>query len=216
MDVLTIEITLKKITWKKREYFDQQIYVNKSTWKQSEFFYQRYYTEKSTWKKHDFFDHQITTKKVCRNDVDFLSIEITSKNCKKNDVDFSIIKITLKKYVEMTWKFIKIWSLTYRCNIDVVRLLRFLSIPRLELTAAVLPVQMPYLIRKKLNLGTVAEKFWTDSQVVSAYIRSTTKRFNIFVVSQIQKSNEDSDVSQWILCKTNTILLMMHQEELTQ
>ena len=57
----------------------------------------------------------------------------------------------------------------------------FLSIPRLELTA-VLSVKIVCLIRKELNLGNVAEKFWTDSQVVLTYIRSTTK---------------DSDVNQW-------------------
>ena len=54
---------------------------------------------------------------------------------------------------------------------------KFLSIPRLELTAAVLSVKMACLIKKELNSGNIAEKFWTDSQVVLAYIRSTTKRF---------------------------------------
>ena len=34
-------------------------------------------------------------------------------------MDFSISEITSKKYVEMTWKFVKIWSLTYRRNIDI-------------------------------------------------------------------------------------------------
>ena len=45
---------------------------------------------------------------------------------------------------------------------------KFLSIPRLELTAAVLSVKMACLIRKELNFGNIAEKFWADSQVVVA------------------------------------------------
>ena len=38
--------------------------------------------------------------------------------------------------------------------------------------------------------------FWTDSQVVLAYIRSTTRRFKVFVANQAQKIQEDSDVNQ--------------------
>ena len=45
--------------------------------------------------------------------------KITSKKVRGNDVDFSISKITSKNYVEMTWKFVEIWSSTYRRNIDV-------------------------------------------------------------------------------------------------
>ena len=47
---------------------------------------------------------------------------------------------------------------------------KFLSTPRLELTAAVLSVKMACLIKKKLNLGNITEIFWTDSQVALAYI----------------------------------------------
>ena len=48
-----------------------------------------------------------------------------------------------------------------------------------------------------MNFGNIAEKFWTDSQVVLAYIRSTTKRFKVFVANRVQKIQEHSDVNQW-------------------
>ena len=67
----------------------------------------------------DFSTSEITPKKVRGNNKDFLTSEITSKKVRGNDVDFSISKITLKKFVEMTWKFVEIWSLTYRRNINV-------------------------------------------------------------------------------------------------
>ena len=51
--------------------------------------------------------------------MDFSTNEITSKKVCGNEVDFSISEITSRKYVEMTWKFAEIWSLTYRRNIDV-------------------------------------------------------------------------------------------------
>ena len=47
----------------------------------------------------------------------------------------------------------------------------------------------------------IAERFWTDSQVVLAYIRSSTKRFKVFVVNQVQKIQEHSDVNQWSYVK---------------
>ena len=51
--------------------------------------------------------------------MDFSTSEITSKKVRGNNVDFSISEITSKKYVEMTWKFVKICSSTYRRDIDV-------------------------------------------------------------------------------------------------
>ena len=69
--------------------------------------------------KVDFSTIEITSKKVRGNDVDFSTIEITSKEVRGNDVDFSISETTSKKYMETTWKFVKIWSSMYRRNIHV-------------------------------------------------------------------------------------------------
>ena len=59
------------------------------------------------------------SQKRRENDVDFSISEITSKKVRGNDVDFLISKTTSKKCVEMTWKFVEIWSSTYRSNIDI-------------------------------------------------------------------------------------------------
>ena len=66
-----------------------------------------------------FSTSEITPIKVRVNNVDFLAIEITSKKVHGNNVDFSTSEITSKKYVEMTWKFVEICSLTDRRNIHV-------------------------------------------------------------------------------------------------
>ena len=52
---------------------------------------------------------------------------------------------------------------------------KFISIPRLELTAAVLSVKVTCLLRKELQIDGLKERFWTDSQVVLTYIRSNSK-----------------------------------------
>ena len=51
--------------------------------------------------------------------MDFSTSEIRSKKVRGNDVDLSISKVISKKHLEMTWKFVEIWSSTYRCDIDV-------------------------------------------------------------------------------------------------
>ena len=67
----------------------------------------------------DFSTIEITSKKVRGNKVDFSAIKTTSKKVRRNNVDFSISEITSKKYVEMTRKFFKTCSLSYRRSIDV-------------------------------------------------------------------------------------------------
>ena len=52
---------------------------------------------------------------------------------------------------------------------------RFMSIPRLELTAAVLSVKVACLLKKEWQINALKERFWTDSQVLLAYIRSNSK-----------------------------------------
>ena len=52
---------------------------------------------------------------------------------------------------------------------------KFVSIPRLELTAAVLSVKMACLLKKELNLGEVTHYFWIDNKVVVGIIQEGSK-----------------------------------------
>ena len=74
---------------------------------------------------------------------------------------------------------------------------KFVSIPRLELTAAVLSVKMACLLKKELNLGEVTHYFWTDSKVVLGYIRNNTRRFKTFVANRIHQIKENTHAEQW-------------------
>ena len=73
----------------------------------------------------------------------------------------------------------------------------FMSIPRLELTAAVLSVKVSCLLRKELQIDGLKERFWTDSQAALAYIRSNSKRFKVFVTNRIHLIKENTSVDQW-------------------
>ena len=74
---------------------------------------------------------------------------------------------------------------------------KFISIPRLELNAAVLSVKMVCLLKKDLNLGEVDEWFWTDSRVVLGYIKNDVRRFKTFVANRTQQIRENTEVRQW-------------------
>ena len=71
------------------------------------------------------------------------------------------------------------------------------SIPRLELTAAVVAVQMSQMILRECTLAFDRTVFWTDSKVVLAYIRNETKRFHVFVANRIGYIQLHTVPEQW-------------------
>ncbi|XP_077976283.1 uncharacterized protein LOC120332657 [Styela clava] len=76
--------------------------------------------------------------------------------------------------------------------------LKAISIPRLELTAAVLSVKIDQMLRSELHLGNECESFfWTDSTAVLQSIRNCNKRFPVFVANRLAKIDGGSEVSQW-------------------
>ncbi|XP_066928743.1 uncharacterized protein [Clytia hemisphaerica] len=66
------------------------------------------------------------------------------------------------------------------------------TIPRLELTAAVLSVKITNSLHNELDILITNEYFWTDSQVVLAYISNEVKRFHLFVSNRIKFIRENS------------------------
>ena len=74
---------------------------------------------------------------------------------------------------------------------------KFISVPRLELTAAVLSMKMACLLKKELVINFVDEVFWTDSKVVLGYIANAVKRLKTFVANRVQQIKKKTDVQQW-------------------
>ena len=79
---------------------------------------------------------------------------------------------------------------------------KFMSIPRLELNAAVLSVRITCLLKKELKLEEIKEWFWTDSKVVIAYIKNDARKFKIVVANGEQQIRENMDVQQWCYVPT--------------
>ena len=80
--------------------------------------------------------------------------------------------------------------------------LKPVTIPRLELQAAVTSVKISQQIRQELSLGDVQEFFWSDSKVVLAYIANESRRFHVFVANRVQLIQDSTSVNQWKYVET--------------
>ena len=86
---------------------------------------------------------------------------------------------------------------------------------RMELVAATLLVKISVLLKKELQIPIKKEIFWTDSEVVLAYIRNEAKRFKIFVANRIELIKHHSDNVNGFTSAQNRTLQIMLQGALT-
>ncbi|KAL3973900.1 serine/threonine kinase 17 [Sarotherodon galilaeus] len=71
------------------------------------------------------------------------------------------------------------------------------TIPRLELTAAVVSITVSNMLKDELGLTQIEEYFWTDSKVVLGYINNDARRFHTFVSNRVQRIRLNSSPQQW-------------------
>nr|XP_021331052.1 uncharacterized protein LOC110439398 [Danio rerio] len=75
--------------------------------------------------------------------------------------------------------------------------LKHVTIPRLELTAAVLAVKMDIMLKKMLQLPLEDSVFWSDSTTVLNYIKNENKRFHTFVANRVSFIRDATQPQQW-------------------
>ena len=75
--------------------------------------------------------------------------------------------------------------------------LKTMTIPRLELSAAVVAVKMDQMLKRELTLEVQGSTFWTDSMLVLQYINNQTRRFQTFVANRVAMIHDGSTASQW-------------------
>ena len=83
---------------------------------------------------------------------------------------------------------------------------KFVSIPRLELTAAALSIKVStMMLRRELTIHpTIKDYFRTDSEVELGYVNNDAKRFKIFVANRVRLIRENSAVNQWIYVESRS------------
>ena len=76
------------------------------------------------------------------------------------------------------------------------------TVPRLELCAAVLGVEMTELIIEELDLDLQAVAFYSDSRVVLGYISNESRRFYVYVSNRVERIRKSSSPEQWFYVPT--------------
>ena len=72
-----------------------------------------------------------------------------------------------------------------------------ITIPRLELTAAVISVKLSEIIREELEIETDRVNYWTDSTTVLKCLNNDSKRFHTFESNRLTIIRSGSSVSDW-------------------
>ena len=90
--------------------------------------------------------------------------------------------------------------------------LKPVTIPRMELTAAVVAVCMDKLWSRELRLPLQDSVFWTDSTSVLKYINNKTSRFRVFVANRVSEIPEPPSGGMWIQDVTPPTLPLEVQE----
>ena len=75
--------------------------------------------------------------------------------------------------------------------------MRNLSIPRLELQAAVMAVRLKEQIVKEHELKIQSCNFWSDSTTVLQWIHSPQRKQLVFVANRVAEILDTTNVSQW-------------------
>ena len=71
------------------------------------------------------------------------------------------------------------------------------TIPRLELSSAVLAVKVAIMLDRELQYSSIDHFFYTDSKVVLGYICNSTKRFHVFVANRVGFIQSHTTANQW-------------------
>ena len=73
---------------------------------------------------------------------------------------------------------------------------RTLTIPKLELQAAVLATRLKVSILEQLKFRVNKPHFWGNPQITLKYIKNKSKRFPIFVMNRLHEIRANSDTSE--------------------
>lgn len=83
------------------------------------------------------------------------------------------------------------------CGKSRVAPIKAVTIPRLELAAAVLAVRLAEQVKTQCTLPLESSTFWTDSMIVLQTIRNTSTRFHVFVANRLTIIHDHTMPNQW-------------------
>ena len=81
--------------------------------------------------------------------------------------------------------------------------LRTVTVPRLELTAAVIAVKLAHAVRREIEFAIHRVMFWTDARVILHYIYNVSSRYKSFVANRLELIHTMSSPQQWNYVPSN-------------
>ena len=75
--------------------------------------------------------------------------------------------------------------------------LKPISIPRLELTAAVVSVNVAAMLKSELDIENINCYYYTDSEIEIGYINNDARRFHVYVGNGVQHIRDRSSPADW-------------------
>ena len=91
-------------------------------------------------------------------------------------------------------------ELSYVISKSKLAPLKVVTLPRLELNAAVTAVRLYRNIIHEIDLPIERICFWTDSTLTLQYIGNTKHRFKVYPANRVSEILESTQVNQWNLC----------------
>lgn len=89
------------------------------------------------------------------------------------------------------------WQISFVIGKSRVAPPKLISVPRLELQAAILAVRLNRHVRKTHHIDIERTIYWTDSKTVVQWIRSDRSQFPPFVAHRIAEIWEDTAIADW-------------------
>ena len=77
-----------------------------------------------------------------------------------------------------------------------------LTVPKLELQAAVVTCRMKNVILDEIKLGIKSVHFWCDSKTVINYLKNETTNFGVYIAHRVNEIRRRSSMEDWYYVPT--------------